>query len=146
MTRKCVTTLVGMPGFEVLSTEMVDGDWYVGGETPRDLVSCGECGAVARVKDRRTVRVRDLLAGGDPLVQAGVRVPIRVVREEDLDRAHEAVAPRVVLTDRAQRWVFEQVGYHRPVSSVAGQLGGSRCRVHTPIQNVVRPERERVKP
>jgi hypothetical protein len=63
-----VTALFGMPGFEVLSTEMVDGEWHVGIETPRDLVGCGGCGAVARVKDRRTVTVRDLPSGGVPVV------------------------------------------------------------------------------
>ena len=39
-----------------------------GSQTPRDLVGCGECGAVARVKDRRTVTVRDLPAAGVPVV------------------------------------------------------------------------------
>ena len=63
-----VTALFGMPGFEVLLTEMVDGEWCVGIETPRDLVGCDECGAVARVKDRRTVTVRDLPAAGVPVV------------------------------------------------------------------------------
>ena len=30
-----VTALFGMPGFEVCSTEMVDGEWYVGiADTP----------------------------------------------------------------------------------------------------------------
>ena len=62
-----ITALFGMPGFEVLSTEMVDGEWHVGIETPRDLVGCVECGAVARVKDRRTVTVRDLPAAGVPV-------------------------------------------------------------------------------
>ncbi len=86
-----VTALFGMPGFEVLSTEMVDGEWHVGIETPRDLVGCGECGAVARVKDRRTVTVRDLPAAGvpvgDPVAETDLRVPIRVVPQQDMDRA-----------------------------------------------------------
>jgi hypothetical protein len=30
------TALFGMPGFEVSSTEMIDGEWYVGIQTPRD--------------------------------------------------------------------------------------------------------------
>ncbi len=63
-----VTALFGMPGFEVLSTEMVDGEWHVGIATPRDLIGCGACGALARVKDRRTVTVRDLPAAGVPVV------------------------------------------------------------------------------
>ena len=59
-----LTALFGMPGFEVLSTEMINGEWHVDIATPRDLVRCAECGAVARVKDRRTVTVRDLPAAG----------------------------------------------------------------------------------
>ena len=75
-----ITALFGMPGFEVLSTEMVDGEWHVGIETPRDLVGCGECGAVARVKDRRTGDgarpARSRGTGGDPLAETNLRVPI----------------------------------------------------------------------
>jgi transposase len=63
-----VTALFGMPGFEVLSTEMIDGEWHISIATPRDLVGCAECGAVALVKDRRTVTVRDLPAAGVPVV------------------------------------------------------------------------------
>ena len=58
-----VTALFGLPGFQVLSAENVDGEWHLGVQTPRELVGCGECGAVARVKDRRPVTVRDLPIG-----------------------------------------------------------------------------------
>ncbi|WP_395729245.1 ISL3 family transposase [Nakamurella sp.] len=123
-----VTALFGMPGFEVCSTEMVDGEWYVAIETPRDLVGCGECGAVARVKDRRTVTVRDLPAAGVPVV---IRWRKRIFEcryalcpNKTWTELHPAIASRAVLTDRARQWGFEQVGRHdRAVAPVAAQLG-----------------------
>src|SRR6478736_2456546 len=117
-----------MPGFEVLSTEMIDGEWHVGIATPRDLVGCAECGAVARVKDRRTVTVRDLPAAGVPVVLKWRKrifecryalCPTKTWTEQ-----HPAIASRAVLTDRARQWAFEQVGRHdRAVAPVAAVLG-----------------------
>jgi transposase len=47
---------------------------------------------------------------------------------------HDAIAPRVVLTDRAQQWAFEQVGHHdRAVSRVAAQLGVSWHTIMTQV-------------
>src|SRR6478672_501321 len=117
-----------MPGFEVLSTEMIDGEWHVGIATPRDLVGCAECGAVARVKDRRTVTVRDLPAAGVPVV---IRWRKRIFEcryalcpTKTWTEQHPAIASRAVLTDRARQWAFEQVGRHdRAVAPVAAVLG-----------------------
>ena len=117
-----------MPGFEVLSTEMVDGEWHVGIETPRDLVGCGECGAVALVKDRRTVTVRDLPAAGVPVA---IRWRKRIYEcryalcpNKTWTELHPAIASRAVLTERARQWAFEQVGRHdRAVAPVAAGLG-----------------------
>jgi transposase len=89
---------------------MVDGEWYVGIETPRDLVGCGECGAVARVKDRRTVTVRDLPAAGVPVV---IRWRKRIFEcryalcfNKTWTEQEPAIASRAVLTDRARQWGF----------------------------------------
>src|SRR6478752_2840043 len=117
-----------MPGFEVLSTEMIDGEWHVGIATPRDLVGCAACGAVARVKDRRTVTVRDLPAAGVPVV---IRWRKRIFEcryalcpNKTWTEQHPAIASRAVLTDRARQWAFEQVGRHdRAVAPVAAVLG-----------------------
>src|SRR5687767_6083634 len=85
-------------------------------QTARDLVGCGECGAVARVKDRRVVTVRDLPIAGMPVrLRWRKRVfecryslcPTKTWTEQ-----HNAIAPRAVLTDRARQWAFEQVGHH----------------------------------
>ena len=44
-------------------------------------------------------------------------------------------APRLVMTDRAGRWVTEQVGRHgRTVNEVAGELG---CDWHTVNDTVI---------
>jgi len=111
-----VTALFGLPGFQVLSAENVDGEWHLGVQTPRDLVGCGECGAVARVKDRRTVTVRDLPIAGTP-VRLRWRKRVFECRyalcpNKTWTEQHDAIAPRAVLTDRARQWAFEQVGHH----------------------------------
>ena len=54
------TALLGLPGFRVLCAEKFSSEWYVDVETPRDLVGCPMCGAVAVVKDRRTVATDDI--------------------------------------------------------------------------------------
>ena len=97
-------------------------------ETPRELVGCPVCGAVASVKDRRTVTVRDLPVGGTPVI---IRWRKRVFdcryalcENKTWTEQHEAIASRAVLTERARQWAFEQVGFHdRAVSAVADQLG-----------------------
>lgn len=103
---------------------------HVGIETPRDLVGCDECGAVARVEDRRTVTVRDLSAAGVPVVMrwrkrsssAGMRcVPTRH-GPSSIRRSR----PGRSFTDRARQWGFEQVGRHdRAIAPVAALLGVS---------------------
>ena len=118
------TALFGMPGFEVCSTEMVDGEWYVGIETPRDLVGCGACGAVARVKDRRgdgAGPARRWGAGGGNGI---FECRYALCPNKTWTELHPAIASRAILTDRARQWGSEQVGRHdRAVAPVAAQLG-----------------------
>ena len=101
-----VTALFGMPGFQVLSSEKTDGQWHLAVQTPRDLVGCGECGAVATVQDRREVTVRDLPVAGVPVL---IRWRKRVFHcrhvlcpNKSWTEQHEAIAPRAVLTERAR--------------------------------------------
>ena len=63
-----VTGVFVLPGFRVVSSEVLEGEWHLLVETRREPTGCPTCGAVARVKDRRTVQVRDLPAGGVPVV------------------------------------------------------------------------------
>lgn len=139
-----VTALFGLPGFQVLSAENVDGEWHLGVQTPRELVGCGECGAVARVKDRRVVTVRDLPIAGVPVL---LRWRKRVFHcryvlcpNKSWTEQHDAIAPRAVLTDRARQWAFEQVGHHdRSVSAVADQLGVAWHTIMTQVNERGKP-------
>ena len=122
------TALLGLPGFQVLDAEKTSGEWHVTVETPRDLVGCLVCGAVARVKDRRTVTVRDLpIADAPVLLHWRKRVfecRYALCENNTWTERHVAVAPRAVLTERARQWAFEQVGFgDAAVSRVAAQLG-----------------------
>ena len=63
-----ITAVFVLPGFMVVDAEICGGDLTLLVEITRDLVGCPECGAVTGVKDRRTVTVRDLPAGGTPVI------------------------------------------------------------------------------
>jgi transposase len=95
---------------------------------------CPGCGARAALKDRDAVQLVDLPAFGRParLVwrKRRWRCPSTAcARRSWTELAPAIAAPRLVLTDRAGRWVTEQVGRHgRTVSEVAADLG---CDWHT---------------
>jgi hypothetical protein len=84
--------LLGLDGFQVFSAELVAGEWQLAVQTTATVVGCVGCGERATPHGRRAVRVRDLPAGGRPVVlwwrkrlwrcgePAGLRGP-------DLDRA-----------------------------------------------------------
>jgi transposase len=128
--------LIGLP--EVIVLGVVDA----GGEVPlrvhvemRDgRRSCAGCDAPARVKERPEVELVDLPVFGRQarlvwrkhrLVCVQVACPVLSWTVED-----PAIAsPRLALTDRAGRWVTEQVGrWGRTVNEVAVELG---CDWHT---------------
>ena len=44
-----VPALFGVPGFQVLDVEKAGSQWVLAVQTPRELVGCVECGAVATV-------------------------------------------------------------------------------------------------
>ena len=125
-----VTALFGLPGFQVLSGENVDGEWHLGVETPRDLVGCGECGAVAEVKDRREVTVRDLPTAAVPVLtrwrKRVFHCPHALCPNKSWTEQHAAIAPRAVLTDRARQWAFEQVARRDPVGRRGRRSAGRR--------------------
>ncbi len=54
--------------FRLLSSDVRDKELLLTVETLRQPFGCPACGAVARVKDRRTVTVRDLPVGGTPVI------------------------------------------------------------------------------
>jgi hypothetical protein len=63
-----VSRLLGLDGFQVVSAELVGGEWQLEVQTTAMVVGCGGCGVPATPHGRRTVRVRDLPIGGRPVV------------------------------------------------------------------------------
>ncbi len=121
------TAVFGLPGFRVLHAEKVGGEWHVGGDASGSG-GCAVCGAVARVKDRRTVTVRDLPIADTPVMlrwrKRVFECRYALCEKNTWTEEHDAIAPRAVLTERARQWAFEQVGFHdRAVARVAAQLG-----------------------
>lgn len=103
----------GAPGFVLLDVRDDEVEVVVEVETTATFVGCEGCGTRARAKDRRWVTVRDAPSAGRPVL---VRWRKRVWSCPDPDCAvntwtelSEFVAPRAVLTARAQRWALERV-------------------------------------
>jgi hypothetical protein len=58
--------LLDLDGFEVVSAELVGGEWQLAVQTTARMVGCAGCGIRATPHGRRVVRVRDLPIGGRP--------------------------------------------------------------------------------
>jgi transposase len=128
-TRACAL-LVGLPAVKILGVEDQPGEPIrVHIETTRPRPSCRDCGTVAWVKDRPTVELVDLACFGRParLMWRKHRwsCPSPECPTRSWTAAEPAIAaPRLAMTDRAGRWVTEQVGRNgRTVSEVARELG-----------------------
>jgi transposase len=120
--------LLGLDGFEVLAAQVAADEWRLVVQTTAELVGCARCGVRAQAHGRRTVRVRDLPAGGRPVVLAwrkriwrctepacGVRTWTEQVT---------AIRPRAVLTERARAEACRRVGKDaHAVAAVARDLG-----------------------
>jgi transposase len=64
------SVLLGLDGFQLVSAELMDGEWQLVVQTTATMVGCAGCGMPAELHGRRTVRVRDLPIGGRPVVLA----------------------------------------------------------------------------
>lgn len=127
--------LVGLPDVNVLGVaDEPDGPLRIHVELRADVVGCPKCGVVAHVKDRSIVELVDLPAFGRP---ARLCWHKRRFRCPDLDCPQgtwtevdrRIGAPRLVMSDRAGRWITKQVGrFARSVSEVGKELG---CDWHT---------------
>jgi transposase len=120
--------LLGLDGFEVLAAEIVGSEWQLVVQTTATMVGCQGCGVRAEAHGRRTVRVRDLPAGGRPVVLAWrkrlwrCREPACGVRTWTEQVA--AIRPRAVLTERARAEACRRVGKDaHAVAAVARDLG-----------------------
>jgi transposase len=124
--------LVGLPDVNVLavidrsSTNPLVVEVETRVETP---VTCGNCGAVAKIKDRPPVSLVDLPAFGRPTRLVWVKrrwecPDPRCVTGSWTELEPRIAAPRMSMTSRAGRWSTLQVGkYGRTVSEVADELG-----------------------
>jgi transposase len=120
--------LLDLEGFEVLAAEVVGDEWQLTVQTTATMVGCIGCGTRAELHGRRTVRVRDLPAGGRPVVLAW-RKRLWRCREpacgvQTWTERVAAVRPRAVLTQRARAEACRRVGKDaHAVAAVARDLG-----------------------
>jgi transposase len=135
---------LGLDGFEVLAAEVVGGEERLAVQATAELVGCAGCGVRAEAHGRRTVRVRDLPAGGRPVVLAWRKrlwrctEPARSVRTWTEHVA--AVRPRAVLTERARAEACRRVGTDaHAVAAVAGDLGVGWATVMRAVADHGRP-------
>ncbi len=108
------TALLGIPGFEVGAQTEVDGELWLHVQTTATAVVCAACGTRAVGHGRRRVKVRDLPAGGRPVVLVWAK---RIWRCPDPDcdvstwsERSDAIAPRSSLTERARAEMCRRVG------------------------------------
>jgi transposase len=122
------STLLGLDGFEVVSAELVGGEWQLVVQTTARVIGCAGCGVPAKPHGRREVRVRDLPIGGRPVVLWWrkrlwrCREPACGVRT--WTERTPAIHPRAVLTERARAEACRRVGKDaHAVAAVARDLG-----------------------
>ena len=119
--------LVGLPDVNVLGVEL-NVPIRVHVETGGDRPVCRECGATARVKDRPVVELVDLSCFGRATRLVWHKRRWCCANEACstgswTEDAAEIAAARLTLTDRAGRWVTEQVGRRgRTVNELAVEL------------------------
>ena len=76
---KSGSALLGVDGFEVVSAQLVGGEWELAVQTTVTVIGCVGCGVWTIPHGRRTVRVRDLPISGRPVVLRCARCFLRVV-------------------------------------------------------------------
>jgi len=139
-TRAC-ELLVGLPEVRFIGvTDVSGGPLWIHVELRAGPPACAGCGGRARVKDRPDVELVDL-----PVFGRQARLMWRKHRWSCPDPScpvgswtgedGRIAAARLALTDRAGRWVTEQVGrWGRTVNEVAIELG---CDWHTVNDTVI---------
>ena len=103
-------------------------------ECRRGDVGCPECGVLARVKDRHLVSLVDLPMSGRPTRVVWHKrrflCPEEACPKQSWSEVDDRIAfSRHLVTDRAGRWLTEQIGKNaRSVNEIADELG---CDSHT---------------
>lgn len=122
------TALLGMAGFVVGAQVEIDGEVWLHVETTETVVGCAGCGTRAVGHGRRRVRVRDLPAGGRPVVLVWAKRKWRCP-EPDCEvvtwtEAHPAIRPRALLTERARGEICRRVGEDGEAVAVTARAFG----------------------
>jgi transposase len=136
--------LLDLDGLEVVSAELVGGEWQLAVQTTAAMVGCASCGVRATPHGRRVVRVRDLPVGGRPVVLCWrkriwrCREPACGVRT--WTEQVPAIRPRAVLTERARAEACRRVGKDaHAVAAVARDLGVGWATVMRAVADHGRP-------
>jgi transposase len=139
-----VSALLGLDGFQLVSAELVGGEWQLVVQTTVMVIGCTGCGVPATPHGRRTVRVRDLPIGGRPVVLCWrkrlwrCREPACGVRTWTERLA--AIRPRAVLTERARGEACRRVGKDaHAVAAVARDLGVGWATIMRAVADHGRP-------
>lgn len=122
------TAMLGLAGFVLLAVSDLGGEVEQAIETTESVTGCPGCGVLARLHDRRPVRVRDLPAAGRAVTLIWVKRVWRCVesgcRVQTWTERAEAIRARSSLTERARREACRRVGQDgHTVAQVALQLG-----------------------
>jgi transposase len=122
------TAMLGLAGFVLLAVSELGGEVEQAIETTERVVGCPGCGVLARLHDRRPVRVRDLPAAGRAVTLIWVKRIWRCVEPgcsvATWTERSEAIRPRASLTERARLEACRRVGQDgHTVAQVASQLG-----------------------
>jgi len=122
------TAALGLPGFVVIAAAEYAGELELLIETTESVTGCPGCGVVATLHDRKPRWVRDLPAGGRPVVLVWFKRIWRCVEARCAQRTWSersaAIRPRAVLTERARVEACRRVGQDgADVAAVATDLG-----------------------
>ena len=120
--------MLGLPGFRLLAVSDFYGELEQAIETTRDEDFCRGCGVVARLHNRRPTWVRDLPAGGRPVVLIWVKRVWRCAEPacavSTWSETSEQIRPRAVLTERARKEACRRIGQDaHSVAQVAQDFG-----------------------
>lgn len=120
--------MLGMPGFVVLAAGECGGELELLTETVETTTGCPDCGVVAEVHARRPHLVRDVPAGGRPVLLVWSK-RVWPCPEPDCARrtwteTHPQVRPKAALTERARQWPASgSAAVRRRWSGCAGSSG-----------------------
>jgi len=139
------TVLVGMPGFVVGATELVDGELWLRVETTADLVGCSGCGTRAVGHGRHVTLVRDLPISGRPTVLVWVkrrwRCPDPACDVKTWSETTTEIAPRAVMTERARQRLADMVNIDGDsIAQAAGIFGVGWHAANQAVADYTDPE------